>query len=72
MRLVHTVALARPGYTLGDLGPPYRGRVQTLATRLCAVSSTEVRTRIRRRESVRYLVPEAVERYLDRTALYRE
>ncbi len=71
-RLVHTAALARPGYTLGDLGPPFRGRVQTLNTRLCDVSSTEIRTRIRRRESVRYLVPEAVERYLDRTALYRE
>lgn len=70
--LVYTVALARPGYTLGDLGLPFRGRVQTLATRLCAVSSTEVRARLSRRQSVRYLVPEAVERYLDRTALYRE
>lgn len=72
VRLVHTAALARPGYTLGDLGSPFRGRVQTLHTRLCDVSSTEIRTRLSRRESVRYLVPEAVENYLDRTALYRE
>ncbi len=70
--LINTVALARPGYTTADLGPPFRGRIQTLNTRLCDVSSTEVRSRLSRHRSVRYLVPELVETYLDRTALYRQ
>lgn len=69
---VNIVALARPGYSIDDLEPPFRGCVQTLNTRLCDVSSTEVRSRLSRRQSVRYLVPELVETYLDRTALYRQ
>ena len=70
--LVNMVALARPGYTLDDLAPPFRERVQTLDTRLCEVSSTDIRGRLSHRKSVRYLVPELVETYLDRTALYRQ
>ncbi len=69
---VAMVALARPGYTLDELTTPYRERVIYLQTRLCDVSSTEIRLRRTRRESVRYLVPEAVEIYLDRTDLYRQ
>ena len=69
--LINIVALARPGYTIADLEPPLRGRIETLNTRLCDISSTEVRSRLNRHQSVRYLVPELVETYLDRTALYR-
>ena len=69
--LINTVALARPGYTLTDLATPFRERVQTLDTRLCEVSSTDVRRRLSCGQSVRYLVPAFVETYLDRTALYR-
>jgi len=69
---VHMVAVARPGYTLRSLEPMFRQRVQTLKTRLCEVSSTEIRSRLNRSQSVRYLVPELVETYLDRTALYRQ
>jgi len=35
------------------------------------ISATEIRTRVRRGESVRYLVPAGVERYLSRKRLYR-
>ncbi len=69
---VNMVALARPGYTIGGLEPPFRRCIQTLNTRLCEVSSTEIRSRLSRHQSVRYLVPELVETYLDRTALYRQ
>ena len=71
VRAVDMVTVARPGYTLRDLEPAFR-RVQTLETRLCDVSSTEIRSRLNRRESVRYLLPELVETYLDRTSLYRQ
>lgn len=68
---VHMVALARPGYTLDDMEATFRERARILETRLCDISSTDIRTRLGRRESVRYLIPELVETYLDRTALYR-
>lgn len=70
--VVNMVAVARPGYTLGDMDAPFRERVHVLPTRLCDISSTDIRTRLARGESVRYLVPELVETYLDRTALYRQ
>lgn len=69
---VAMVALARPGYTLGELVVPFGERVTFLQTRLCDVSSTEIRLRRRHAQSVRYLVPEAVEMYLDRNDLYRQ
>lgn len=69
---VNMVAVARPGYNLEDLEPAFRQRVRLLRTRLCEISSTEIRTRLRHRQSVRYLVPDPVETYLDRTALYRQ
>lgn len=72
VRAVDMVVVARPGYTLNDLEPAFRQRVQILETRLCDVSSTEIRRRLKRRESVRYLLPEPVETYLDRTSLYRQ
>lgn len=69
---VNMVAVARPGYTLEDMEASFRERVHVLPTRLCDISSTDIRTRLARGESVRYLVPELVETYLDRTALYRQ
>lgn len=69
---VDMVALARPGYTLSSLAAPFDRAVQRLETRLCDVSSTEIRLRLRRAQSVRYLVPGPVEKYLARTDLYRQ
>jgi nicotinate-nucleotide adenylyltransferase len=69
---VNMVAVTRPGYTLETLGPAYRGALQTLATRACEISSTEIRARLARHQSVRYLVPELVETYLERHALYHQ
>ena len=69
---VHMVAVARPGYTLDEMEATFREHVRILETRLCDVSSTDIRTRLGRLESVRYLIPELVETYLDRTALYRQ
>ncbi len=69
---VSMVALARPGYDIEGLAAPFAERVQRLGTRLCDVSSTEIRLRLSRALSVRYLVPEAVEIYLDQSDLYRQ
>ncbi len=69
---VNMVAAPRPGYTLEVLRSPFRERVQVLDTRLCEVSSTEVRARLAEGRPVRYLVPKALESYLVKHHLYRE
>jgi nicotinate-nucleotide adenylyltransferase len=45
-------------------------RILRLATPAFEVSSTQVRQRVREQLSIRYLVPEAVERYIRTHALY--
>lgn len=66
----HVVALPRPGATLTGLAPELRRRIRVLATPLIEVSGSEIRARRRRGKSIRYLVPEPVERYLAATDLY--
>ena len=67
---VNMVVAPRPGYTLEALEAPFEG-AQVLNTRLCEVSSTEVRARLAEGRSVRYLVPQIVESYLVKSHLYR-
>jgi len=75
------VVFSRPGESLDAL-EPLRGalrddQVAGIAARrieipLIGVSSTEVRRRVREGLSVRYLVPEAVRRYIVAKGLYRQ
>ena len=41
---VHMVAVARPGYTLEGVEATFREHVRSLETRLCDISSTDIRT----------------------------
>lgn len=66
----HVVALPRLGATLDGLAPELRRRVRVLEAPLIEVSGSGIRSRRRQGRSVRYLVPESVERYLAATDLY--
>ena len=63
--LVQWVVMAR-----GGDGPPHP--YITLHQRLIDISATEVRTRIAKGQSIRYLVPDKVREIIEKHQLYRE
>ena len=69
---VHLVALPRADMSLASLNPTIRQRVCVLDMPRIDISSTAIRERIRKQQSVHYLVPELVEDYLVKHHLYRK
>lgn len=71
------IGATRPGYGMGDLNgfqarlnPEYRSRIHLLEVPALAISSTDIRQRVKAGRSIKYLLPEAVERYIMNTRLY--
>lgn len=72
------VAVARPGYPAGrfeafrrSLTPAMRDRVAYLEIPELAISSSDLRRRVREGRPIAYLAPEAVARYIHKQDLYR-
>lgn len=77
LELAILIAATRPGYplerlaeTTGRLGAP--GRIQVMEIPAIGVSSSLVRRKVAAGESIRYLVPEGVERFIEKENLYRQ
>jgi nicotinate-nucleotide adenylyltransferase len=76
LELCHFVAATRPGCisTLDDViehfGAQGRERIHGLATPELEISSTDIRERVKRGRSIKYIVPESVESYILKEALY--
>lgn len=75
----HWVAISRPGYSLqdveaklGDFYRRHRERFHLLEVPGIAISSTDIRERVRNGQSIRYFVPEAVRLYIQKYALYQD
>jgi len=69
-RLARLVIVERGGHSSGPKVPKLFKAV-TVEVPLLEISSTEIRQRLRQGLSVRYLVPDAVERYLTQRRLYQ-
>jgi nicotinate-nucleotide adenylyltransferase len=70
----HFIAATRPGYDLARFekeAPSSHPNVQVMDIPALAISSTDVRRRVRDGEPIRYLVPEGVQTYIEKTGLYR-
>lgn len=80
LELAEIITVARPGFRTDDLNestlrlrdPWPRRLASNVATgHLVEISSTDIRNRVARGQSIRYLVPAAVEQYIAATAVYR-
>ena len=71
LKRVRFLAVERPGTPWNRLPARLRRRARLIASPTVPFSSADIRRRMRRRQSVRYQVPEAVERYMRRHRLYR-
>ncbi|MEO3781700.1 nicotinate-nucleotide adenylyltransferase [Actinocorallia sp. B10E7] len=69
--LARFIGCTRPGHVLADPGLP-EGRVDLVEVPALAISSTEVRDRVRAGEPVWYLVPDGIVQYINKWELYRD
>lgn len=64
------IGTTRPNYDLNRVPPEIQNRITAFPITGVDISATTIRTRIRKRLSIRYLVPDAVQAYIDRHRLY--
>ena len=64
------IATTRPNYDLNRVPLEIRKRVTAFPITGVDISATTIRERVRKRLSIRYLVPEGVQTYIDRHQLY--
>lgn len=76
LELARIAVIERPGLDGSidslDLMPGLRENTDIVATPSCSISSTEIRWRVARGMTIRYLVPEPVRVLIEERGLYRE
>jgi nicotinate-nucleotide adenylyltransferase len=72
-KLAKFIAVSRPGYKLdvSKIDPRFRRGTYLIEVPALAISSTEIRERIRKGKTIKYLVPEIVEKYIYKNKLYQ-
>ncbi len=79
LTLCRVVTVARPGFSADSIDPallrlpdpwPRTLLANVITGHLVEISASDIRQRISRRQSIRYLVPESVERYIRERGLY--
>ena len=72
-RLAKFIAVSRPGYKLDikKIDPLFQKCTYLVEVPALAISSTQIRERIKKEQTIKYLVPEVVEKYIYKNNLYR-
>lgn len=71
--LAKFIAVSRPGYKLDikKIDPLFQKCTYLVEVPALAISSTQIRERIKKEQTIKYLVPEVVEKYIYKNNLYR-
>ncbi len=79
LTLCHFVAVTRPGYNKNDvlenarqLNSKYNSQIHFLEVPALAISSTDIRNRVKHSKAIKYLLPQEVETYIMKHGLYQE
>ncbi len=74
LRLAHFIAATRPGYDMSGFANDLAERhlpISVMDVPALAISSTDIRHRVREGRPVRYLLPDTVIAYIEKAGLYR-
>lgn len=71
VEIVSLIVMARPGCEAGVEVPDNARKVIFAGNPLVEISSSDIRERARQGKSIRYLVPEGIEKYIREKELYR-
>jgi len=77
LRLAHVIGAARPGFDATEFlenvrvnHPEFLSRIHYFEVPALAISSTDIRRRVRDGKSIRYLLPEEVRLFIEKMQLY--
>jgi nicotinate-nucleotide adenylyltransferase len=68
--LCTVVAMNRPGFNVEEVEPGIMGRITVVTVPHLEISSTDIRQRLGKKKSVKYLLPDAVEKEIIRKGYY--
>ncbi|MGE5629573.1 MAG: nicotinate-nucleotide adenylyltransferase [Caulobacteraceae bacterium] len=79
LSLCSFVAVTRPGFNkqeleqkVAEIKSNYNGEIICIEVPLLAISSTDIRDKVKNGMTIKYLLPEEVEKYIAKTGLYKE